>query len=129
MNSVTLTIASGPVAGRTRRVDPGHKLMVGRGESADFSVMDLRMSREHCQVLSSSGEWRLRDLDSTHGTMVNGKRVNEVKLREGDVIEAGDTQFRVTFGDDDIRVDDSSVVPQPQHASEASKRRTWTAGD
>ncbi len=74
------------------------------------------MSREHFRILSSSGEWHVCDLDSTHGTVVNGKRVREIKLREGDIIEAGDTKFRVTFSDSEIRVDDSSKVPQPRNA-------------
>ncbi len=121
MNSITLTITSGPFAGRTTRVDPGQKLMVGRTGAADFSVMDLRMSREHCQVLSSGGEWHVRDLDSTHGTMVDGKKVDEVTLRKGDIIEAGDTKFQVTFSGGELRVDDLSAVPRPARPSNPSE--------
>ncbi len=113
MNSITLTIAGGPVAGRTKRVDPGQKLMVGRAGSSDFAVMDLRMSREHFQVFFRSGDWHVRDCQSSHGTMVNGNRVDEIMLREGDIIEAGDTKFQVTCSDGKLRVDDLSAVPHP----------------
>jgi pSer/pThr/pTyr-binding forkhead associated (FHA) protein len=123
MNSLTLTIASGPVAGQTRRVDPGHKPMIGRGESSDFAVIDLRMSREHFQVLSRSGDWHVRDCQSSNGTMVNGQRVDEITLREGDIIEAGDTKFRVTFTDGELHVDDFSAVPRPARPKEAQTNR------
>jgi hypothetical protein len=61
---------------------------------------DLAMSREHFQLDNQPPHCHLVDLGSTNGTKVNGLRVGKVLLREGDVIEAGDTEFVVHFDED-----------------------------
>jgi serine/threonine-protein kinase len=58
---------------------------------------DLALSREHFQVDYKPPLCQLVDLGSTNGTKVNGLRVGRVGLREGDVIEAGDSEFGVHF--------------------------------
>lgn len=99
MNSITLTVVRGPIAGRDCTIAPGRLLTVGRAASTGFSIMDLRMSRIHFQVLLKNGDWHVRDCGSKHGTMVNGSMVRESTLRSGDIIQAGDTQFQVSGPD------------------------------
>ena len=66
---------------------------VGRGELADFTVDDDSMSRKHFQISYRKLEFRLRDLDSSNGTFLNGSEVEEYALRDGDKIVAGETLF------------------------------------
>ena len=61
---------------------------------------DLALSREHFQIENEPPLCHLVDLGSTNGTKVNGLRVTQVALREGDVITAGDSAFVVHFMED-----------------------------
>ena len=48
------------------------------------------VSRVHCRLtLLSDGQLELRDLESTNGTFVNGKRVETARLASGDRIQVG----------------------------------------
>ncbi len=62
---------------------------VGRGIAADVRLDDHTVSARHA-ILVARGE-RLRILDdrSTNGTIVNGRRVDEAELRDGDVVVLG----------------------------------------
>ncbi len=115
MTHLTLTIASGPSAGRTIRVDSGDAMVVGRLIAAELGFLDVRMSRRHFQVKREKGVWHLRDLKSSNGTNVNGECLVETTLREGDMIVAGDTEFQVSIGNAAVRPDSSKSDSQPDH--------------
>ncbi len=70
-------------------------LVAGRGENVDLQVQDRWASRRHCEFAVQDGKVVLRDLDSTHGTYVNGERVSEAALSPGDQINVGLTSFTV----------------------------------
>jgi hypothetical protein len=85
------------VAGRTELVGSGGAVL-GRSRDADIVVDDPNVSRKHAEILPSGGSWIVRDLGSTNGVKVNGRRVDPARpqsLRPGDVIELGTA--RVTF--------------------------------
>lgn len=73
--------------------DPTGELVVGRAEDAPVRVQDPSVSAYHARVRWDAWQrqgW-LRDLDSTNGTLVNGKPVKgEVELHEGDTVTIGD---------------------------------------
>ncbi|MGO9597178.1 MAG: protein kinase domain-containing protein [Isosphaeraceae bacterium] len=96
--SIVLRVVSGPQKGQEYRIDSCGRFLVGRSSRADFPVaMDLALSREHFQLESAPPLCHLVDLGSTNGTKVNGLRVERVLLREGDIIDAGDSSFQVHF--------------------------------
>jgi len=80
-------------------VSPGEKQTVGRSRSvADHCVEgDKRMSRQHFSITCESGVGKLRDLNSTNGTLVNGRRVSEARVYEGDRVMAGSATFTVRY--------------------------------
>lgn len=95
---VFLQILTGPAAGKRTVLRVGHVARVGRTEWADFSVAsDSEMSEVHFAIQCEIHGCRLRDLDSSTGTLVNGKKVTDVELHHGDTITAGGTEFSVTF--------------------------------
>jgi len=49
----------------------------------------------HCVLAFGLDGVQLRDLNSVHGTYVNGERVENVTLRDGDLLKVGPFQFRV----------------------------------
>lgn len=67
----------------------GGRNVIGRGSSADVRVMDSGISREHAEISTDDALATLIDLQSTNGTLVNGKRVARTALRHGDVIRIG----------------------------------------
>jgi hypothetical protein len=73
----------------------GH-LLVGRDPGCEFALPDPRVSRRHVEItLGSGGGVSFRDLGSSNGTFVNGRRVAEGALRCGDVIVVGDSELVV----------------------------------
>lgn len=96
----TLEIVSGPHSGRKLVVRSGYVVQVGRTEWADFVLPeDGQLSGVHFVVECGPRDCRLRDLQSANGTRVNGKKIAEASLGEGDQVDAGQTRFVVHVED------------------------------
>jgi DNA-binding NtrC family response regulator len=76
--------------GSNRFVNGDKPLVLGReGESLELD-QDAQLSRFHCQVeAAGDGGFQVRDLGSTNGTWVNGKRIDTHPLEHGDVLRIG----------------------------------------
>ena len=66
---------------------------VGRDESADIQIDDSGLSRKHFEVLWNGERAALRDLGSTNGTSVNGRKVKEQAISSDTLIQAGRSEF------------------------------------
>lgn len=94
--NVILRVVSGPHVGQQYVFDRHSTFRVGRSTEADFSVPDDPfLSRYHLWIEFNPPVCLLKDLSSTNGTRVNGRRVQEFRLRDGDVISAGKSEFQV----------------------------------
>jgi pSer/pThr/pTyr-binding forkhead associated (FHA) protein len=60
----------------------------------DVAIADETMSRQHFAVEVAGGCFRLRDLGSTNGVLLNGKRVESADLKHGDRIKAGNQELQ-----------------------------------
>src|SRR5215210_3166556 len=80
----------------TFRLPEGSVKTIGRSTGAEFMVEAALVSRLHCQVSASGGMLRVKDLDSTNGTFVNGKRVTSAELHDGDRLGVGRLELKVT---------------------------------
>ena len=87
--------------------------VIGRDESADFCVESSRVSRKHVMIDRQDDGFMLRDLESTNGTYVNGKRVTEVMLADGDVIVIADFELTFFSGQPPLRATATQVMTQP----------------
>jgi hypothetical protein len=86
---VRLAVLSGPQAGQELEA---RRLPARLGRGSDVALRldrDQGVSREHAEIYWQSGAVRIRDLGSTHGTSVNGKKIDDVPLSPGDKIEIG----------------------------------------
>ena len=70
-------------------------MRIGRAADSEVSLRDARVSRQHARVHARDGHLVLTDLGSTNGTRVNGQRITEVVLGDGDRILVGDTELIV----------------------------------
>lgn len=62
---------------------------IGRKNDNHIVVKNQHVSRYHAQIRNVKGSFVLMDLDSTVGTSVNGKKIKQAFLKEGDVISVG----------------------------------------
>src|ERR1700681_2943541 len=64
-------------------------ITIGRGPDNAIRLEDPSVSGRHAQLQRVGDIYRLKDLDSTNGTLMNGQKINETALRFGDRIRFG----------------------------------------
>lgn len=67
-------------------LDNIQEIYIGRSSQNNVILHNKRTSSNHCKIYRTSGLLKIRDLRSSNGTYVNGKRINEKTLVDGDVI-------------------------------------------
>jgi hypothetical protein len=94
---VILEVKSGPLAGQKISLLTGHTLLVGRaaGRAQLAFPDDTFMSGVHFAVECAPQGCRVQDRKSSNGTFLNGARVREAMLANGDEIKGGQTVFTV----------------------------------
>lgn len=84
----------------TLRIPRGAVKTLGRTARADFIVSAALVSRLHCRLTADrSDQLVVEDLDSTNGTIVNGRRVKRSVLRAGDRLKVGRMEFVIQARD------------------------------
>jgi hypothetical protein len=68
---------------------------IGRTPENQIRIYKPAVSRRHAQITESASGWVLRDLSSENGTYVNGQRINEHLLADGDRVQFGTSRFVV----------------------------------
>ncbi|HKP06939.1 MAG TPA: DUF3662 and FHA domain-containing protein [Microbacterium sp.] len=73
------------------------RTVIGRGSDADITVADSGTSRKHVEILWDGERAMVRDLGSTNGTMLDGRKVTEAGLPPDSTVRIGRTDivFRV----------------------------------
>jgi eukaryotic-like serine/threonine-protein kinase len=95
--TVVLEVFAGPHAPARFEFSRHQTFLVGRASAAHLRLpADRAFSRHHFLLECQPPRCWLRDLGSRNGTLVNGTRVKEALLRDGDVISAGRTCIRFT---------------------------------
>jgi transcriptional regulator with GAF, ATPase, and Fis domain len=94
-----LLVLSGPLKDSTIPLSED-EITIGREPSNGIAIVDPSVSRKHCLLSAQNGRFRVRDLDSRNGTLVNGAGVEERWLQHGDEIAAGDSSFLFLLEDD-----------------------------
>lgn len=94
MAKYVLEILDGDRAGDVVAI-PDHPLRIGRKPGNDVVLADEKTSGSHAEVVLEGERCILRDLGSTNGTFLDGKRVTEILLTPGDVVTFG--RWRMAF--------------------------------
>src|SRR5215831_17338341 len=127
----TFTHLIGPQKGQRIEFD-GERISIGRAPNNMLCLGDgaRRVSSHHAEITQHGDEFVLRDLGSTNGTIINGRRVVVSELSHDDLIEfgAGGPLLRFSIEDydheDQIDTVISSNIPDVQRAtSELAPRR------
>ncbi len=76
--------------------------VIGRSSEADWPIPDQTVSRKHAMLTLHNGKWFLSDLESRHGTSINGKKLvatESVPIEAGDMIGFGAWTCRCQSGE------------------------------
>src|SRR5712691_6917534 len=85
-------------------------ITVGRMKGNNIIIDDNSVSLTHARITRRGGEFYLKDLNSTNGTVVNGQRINEARLRDQDRVSFADIsgQFQA-----EVAAEAGAAAPAP----------------
>jgi pSer/pThr/pTyr-binding forkhead associated (FHA) protein len=94
VGSALLVVQRGPGAGSRYLLDTDLST-VGRHPESDIFLDDITVSRRHVEFRRGDGTFRVHDVGSLNGTYLNGDRVDDAELQNGDEVRIG--KFRLIF--------------------------------
>ena len=70
------------------------EVVIGRTDENDIAIDHRSVSRHHAKIVVNQRSYRIMDLKSANGTLVNGEEYAQTELKRGDLIELGHVKFR-----------------------------------
>ena len=92
-----LKVVKGRFPGKSFNVT-ADELSIGRVETNVLVVFDSGVSRQHAVIRKDGGGWRIADLGSRNGTLLNGVPIVDEMLGDGDLITLGSVSMRFSSG-------------------------------
>jgi pSer/pThr/pTyr-binding forkhead associated (FHA) protein len=109
-------------------IAPNTVLNIGRLDTNDIILDDYKVSREHALLKFSRSDITLVDLASTHGSFVNGERIERSKVFYGDTIHIAGHELKLSSDiPGEITTDTGSVVV-PKRARSLDRRIKFFGG-
>lgn len=91
-----LVIVQGRAATRAVKLPTDAPASMGRQQGCQVRINSSLVSRKHCEVFEKKGLLLVKDLGSSNGTFVNGKRIADQQVLEiGDELSVGPIRFRI----------------------------------
>lgn len=78
------------------------KIEIGRRPSSDIVLTESSVSSMHAQIVVDGHGWKVLNLLSSNGTFVNGKKVVQQPIVEGDMIGFAGSEFVFSLVEDDM---------------------------
>jgi hypothetical protein len=85
---------SGKYADQTFKLKANGRTLIGTAADSDIVIEDGFMSGKHCEVRYDGNTYKIVDLGSTNGIVLNDKKVKESDLVDGDSFKLGRTEFK-----------------------------------
>jgi len=124
-----LKVIEGPDKGARFELPEWEPQLIGRSSEA-LRTTDDTCSRRHAELTPDEGKWYIRDLGSSNGTYINGKRIGQerVELHLGDQIRVGSTVF--VFGSRKFGPNNNPIrALRPEFMDAIVEQRVPSAGD
>jgi hypothetical protein len=100
------------------------EMIIGRDPRVDIFIDNLGVSRRHARLWWERGHFMLADLGSSNGTAVNGRRIEQVPVTEGDAIMVG--KFRLAI---EVEAQEPQVPETHLIMTEGPRVRFWLCSD
>jgi len=84
-----LRFISGKYQGGEFPLKMNRQVTIGRSSELDMVLVEDMVSRKHAKITVGPGKVLIEDLGSTNGTFVNGEKIRQARLKEGDRILIG----------------------------------------
>jgi pSer/pThr/pTyr-binding forkhead associated (FHA) protein len=91
----------------------GRPIIIGRGEGSTLLMTDSSISLNHAKITKRQGKVYIKDLDSSNGVFVNGKRISTAKsmnITPGDEIKIGVNIFHLEESTDDADTEKTMII-------------------
>lgn len=114
-----LQIISGPRSGESISLARDQlPFTIGRDAENRLCIANAAISRFHAEIYTEDDNYYLRDLQSTNGTFLNGRRIEQEKLGPGDELSVADISFSVeaapaAMGEPDSPLRVSATIDKP----------------
>jgi hypothetical protein len=92
-----VVITTGNKAGSRFAVNAG-VTTIGRHPQSDVFLDDVTVSRRHSAIRAEDGRLIVSDEGSLNGTYLNGERIEQAELHEGDRLQVGKFKLVLVFG-------------------------------
>jgi hypothetical protein len=102
------------------------EILIGRSSELDMVLVEDMVSRRHSKITVTDGEISIADLGSTNGTFVNGEKVSQSRLDEGDRILVGTSIIKVVATETGMNVQEAKEHLKDVGAGQRSQVRTMT---
>lgn len=83
--------------------------IIGRNEGVDVVIPDGTISTDHCELIEDGDSYIARDKNSTNGTRINGIRITEQRLCNGDILQVGGIEI---LYDSEDKANTTSITTQ-----------------
>ncbi len=113
MSKYVLEILDGSQKGLVFPIE-GERVTLGRRPENSLVLKDEKCSGQHAEIVQESGQFVLRDLDSRNGTILDGRKIQEVALSPFDILQIGTTQIAFRDADQAMPTDDMSMTTLDQ---------------
>ncbi len=97
MNDIIEIIVSSPDGTEEPSLLEKESITIGKNIDCDIYLNCNRVSKVHAQIRRENDHWILQDLNSTNGTYIDGKRIREHHLKDGELFSINGYQLRVRF--------------------------------
>ena len=124
-----LKFISGKYQGGEFPLKSDKQVVIGRSSELDMVLVEDMVSRKHAKISVGAGKITIEDLGSTNGTFVNGEKVQQSRLKEGDRILIGTSILKlVRQGANEPELDEAQVKRRLEEvAANQSQKQTRTA--
>ena len=110
---------------------PSNVTIIGRRQDCDLCIPLMVVSRKHCEINKVKGKLKIRDLGSSNGTYINGKRITEeAEVNPGDYLQIGPLAFglQINGTPEHVAVPDEMILNPPQPLSQTKKDQPSQSG-
>ncbi|MGQ0507224.1 MAG: FHA domain-containing protein [Myxococcaceae bacterium] len=101
------------------------QIVIGRSSELDMVLVEDMVSRKHAKITAAGGKITIEDLGSTNGTFVNGEKIKQARIKEGDRILIGTSILKLVHqGEGAQDLDENAVKARLEEVAAVQARTT-----